>query len=111
VLAQLALMSFLDFSLNGRSVATEEYRNIRGGNFEGCNGWFCHSTKKRGTDYYYVLVDLGNDRGYPTYVKMEHIKISGVTPENFVAAIFDQHPSIEGEMDRLCSKLAMCGLR
>ena len=58
----------------------------------------------------YVIVDLGNGKEHPTRVMQTSITKRHSTPTSYDEALFQQHPDIEGLMDKLILKIASCSM-
>jgi hypothetical protein len=77
-----------------------------GGKYSGMTGWLRKSKREKGSTYYYVFVDLEDGTVYKTYTSIEFCKDAIQMPLSFVEAIFVEHGYVEGEMDKLCKRLA-----
>ncbi len=82
-----------------------------GGNYRGKKGWLRHSRCKRGTLYFYVLVDMGDSTVLKTYAQIDNIGPAELEePTLYAAALLQQHIDIEATMNMLARQLATCSL-
>lgn len=85
--------------------AGDEIR-FKAGKYKGKTGW--RNTKRTDTaGRIYVIVDLGS-RFKETYVRPTSIAKPQGRSQNWAEALVDQHPDIDGMIDKLCKEIGRC---
>jgi hypothetical protein len=102
-----------DNIFSSSSVETDKAEAIRfiSGVYAGKTGWLRHSRRKRGSVYFYVFVDLGDNKVLKTHVHLDSIGNAEVEePKSYAAALLQQHIDIEATMSKLVRQLATCSI-
>lgn len=80
--------------------------NFVGGTYLGLTGWRWKG-KVDTPKMVSVIVRKEDGTEYGTRLKKDNVKVS-TPPINRVEAALDQHPDIEGQLDKLCKFFAQC---
>ena len=81
-----------------------------GGTYSGRGGWFRKSKKERGTEYFYVIVDLGDGFAKKTWTRKTSVS-RPLVPNDFSEAIILEYSDVEAKLVDLCSLLARFKLK
>jgi hypothetical protein len=102
------------FSSNALDIEADKADHIRfiAGKYSGKTGWLRHSRRRRGTLYFYVLVDNGDGTVLKTYAEIDNIGPAELEePTSYATALLQQHIDIEATMNTLARQLATCSIQ